>query len=133
MRFPKNLPKKAPKLWNSTTIPMKTCLKEKKMIGGKRCLSKRKENDWKKTLLIKKKRKWLEENVAYQKEKKMIGRKRCYANVGNVKGKPTNKTEKHVFLEKQPLARRMYLVKVCLATFLWSQWNLYFVSMKNTC
>ena len=52
-------------------------------------------------MLIKKKRKWLEENVAYQKEKKMIGRKRCYANVGNVKEKPTNKTEKQGLLLKE--------------------------------
>ena len=52
-------------------------------------------------------------------------------SLGILKEKPTRKTcFSH---EKKRLARRIYQAKFCLAAFLWSQRNLYYIFTQNRC
>ena len=52
-------------------------------------------------------------------------------NLGIVKEKPTRKT--CFSRKKKHLAPRIYQAKFCLAPFLWSQRNLYYIFMRNRC
>ena len=52
-------------------------------------------------------------------------------NLGIVKDKPTRKT--CFSREKKRLAPRIYQAKFCLAAFLWSQRNLYYIFTRNRC
>ena len=52
-------------------------------------------------------------------------------NLGIVKEKSTRKT--CFYREKKCLAPRIYQAKFCLAVFLWSQRNLYYIFRRNRC